>query len=191
MHFREPLSIFFCLTVIVEKHKWRAELQIVFSDCPDDSHWFACSNGQCLPHHMLCDGLKHCEDGSDEIELCGRQMQSIPLGMCTRLCLVHFINPWSIYIRYLSIIVRVVAWLRVMAWLPHTTLKLYKLTYKLFYIPKPGPERRVSCQFHNQYICGYDTNQYSGEDGIWKWKNDGGFNLQNGTWAKGSFFNSY
>ena len=34
-------------------------------------------------------------------------------------------------------------------------------------------------------MCGYDTHQYTSKDGIWKWKNDGAFNLQDGTWAKG------
>ena len=55
------------------------------------------------------------------------------------------------------------------------------------YLYWPEAELNVSCQFDNQYICGYDTHQYSYEDGIWMWKNDGGFNLQDGTQIEGTF----
>ena len=48
-----------------------------------------------------------------------------------------------------------------------------------------GSKRSVSCQFDNRYICGYDTHQYTRKHGIWIWKNDGGFKLQDGTRAKG------
>ena len=38
---------------------------------PEDKSLFSCINGQYLPHGLQCDGIKHCEDGSDEIQLCG------------------------------------------------------------------------------------------------------------------------
>ena len=40
-------------------------------ECSNDNDLFTCLGGQCLPHGLQCDGIKDCEDGSDEIQLCG------------------------------------------------------------------------------------------------------------------------
>ena len=72
-------------------------------ECSDEAHWFTCSNGQCLPRHMLCDGYLHCEDGSDEVELCGkdwctaRPLKNIPWTIQIVLfCFVHtIVDSWE------------------------------------------------------------------------------------------------
>ena len=42
-----------------------SNLVIVFSDVSDCE--FTCANGQCVELNDTCDGINHCEDGSDEM----------------------------------------------------------------------------------------------------------------------------
>ena len=39
--------------------------------CP--SHAYLCANNQCIPAANVCDGIVHCEDNSDETEICKGQ----------------------------------------------------------------------------------------------------------------------
>ena len=45
--------------------------------CGVDDAMFACLSGQCLPQGLQCDGIQHCDDGSDEIQLCGELINSL------------------------------------------------------------------------------------------------------------------
>lgn len=36
--------------------------------CDGSGTQFECSTGSCIPFELTCDGVKHCEDGSDEME---------------------------------------------------------------------------------------------------------------------------
>ena len=46
-------------------------------DCRNDNTLYACVSGQCLPQGLKCDGIPHCDDGSDEIQLCGESGKPI------------------------------------------------------------------------------------------------------------------
>ena len=49
--------------------------------CGGDDAMFACLSGQCLPQGLQCDGIQHCDDGSDEIQLCGELINSLDIWM--------------------------------------------------------------------------------------------------------------
>ena len=54
--------------------------------CMQNATQFACVDGQCLPDGLQCDGTKHCEDGSDETQLCRKcHMFMCHLVDCMRL----------------------------------------------------------------------------------------------------------
>ena len=58
----------------------KTSMRTLLPDCSGDPAFFTCLSGQCLPVDMRCDGVKHCDDGSDEVQLCGRYMMTSSNG---------------------------------------------------------------------------------------------------------------
>lgn len=50
-------------------------------------HEFRCQNNQCINRRARCDGIRHCRDGSDEIQ-CGMSQSTNTLTTCV--LLKHF-----------------------------------------------------------------------------------------------------
>ena len=41
------------------------------TECATEYHLTQCDDGQCILDSVLCDGVLHCDDTSDEISQCG------------------------------------------------------------------------------------------------------------------------
>ena len=62
------------------------QIEVNYIDCREDDTKFACVSGQCLPRGLQCDGIKHCEDQSDETTLCGELLRCYTLHQVTGWC---------------------------------------------------------------------------------------------------------
>ena len=70
------------VTIMVQCEKSRNGRWNSVTECMPNASQFACIDGQCLPDGLQCDGTKHCEDGSDETQLCSECPTHVHMLFC-------------------------------------------------------------------------------------------------------------
>ncbi len=67
-----------CHCYVTEPNVSSIVIHTIKSTCP--VHTFTCNNGECIQNVLLCDGVRHCQDGSDETHQCVQNVTSTERG---------------------------------------------------------------------------------------------------------------